>query len=91
MIRWIRFKHGIAARERHIVGELSVQQVAQKFQVSPGVVYYWIDRGIIRARQDKPNQPYWITLSPEQEIELNRWVQNSIRIKTQKSDIPNVY
>jgi hypothetical protein len=89
MVRWIRHKHGIAAPARHIAGELSVQQVAQKFKVSLGVVYYWIDRGIIRARQDKTNQPYWITLTQEKEIELDRWVKNSSRIKTNNSNIPN--
>ena len=61
--------------------------IARKFNVSQGVVYYWIDRGIIVARQDKPNQPYWITLAPEQENELNQWVQNSTRIKS--PNIPN--
>lgn len=89
MVRWIRHKHGIAAPARHIAGELSVQQVAQKFKVNLGVVYYWIDRGIIRARQDKPNQPYWITLTQEKEIELDHWVKNSTRIKTNNSNIPN--
>jgi DNA invertase Pin-like site-specific DNA recombinase len=87
MVSWIRHKYDIAAPEKRRAGESSVPQIARKFNVSQGVVYYWIDRGIIAARQDKPNQPYWITLAPEQESELNQWVQNSTRIKS--PNIPN--
>jgi hypothetical protein len=48
--------------------------------VSRGVVYYWIDRDILSARQQKSGRPYWITLSQDKEDELSRWVQESKRI-----------
>jgi hypothetical protein len=91
MIAWIRYKHSIPAPVRQRPGELTVPQVARKFHVSHGVVYYWIERGIISARQDGFNQPYWIALTQECEIELNRWVQNSSRIGRVNADIPNVH
>ena len=46
MIQWIRYRYQIpkpaCATEPE---ELTVQQVAERFGVSPNVVYYWIDRG----------------------------------------------
>ncbi len=91
MIAWIRYKHGIPAPVRQRPEELTVPQVAQKFRVSHHVVYYWIDRGIIPARQDRFNQPYWITLTQDQESELHRRVQNSNRIRSINPTIPNVH
>jgi hypothetical protein len=44
------------------------------------VVYYWIDRGHVQARQLKPGTPYWISLNTEQEQMLADWVRNSSRI-----------
>lgn len=91
MIAWIRYKHGIPAPVRQRPEELTVPQVAQKFRVSHHVVHYWIDRGIIPARQDRFNQPYWITLTQAQESELHRRVQNSNRIRRINPTIPNVH
>jgi DNA-binding transcriptional MerR regulator len=87
MIAWIRHQHGIPAPIRRRAQELTVQQVAQQFGVSHHVVYYWIDRGIIPARQERPNQPYWITLTPEQESELTDWIKNSHRIGKPQNNI----
>jgi DNA invertase Pin-like site-specific DNA recombinase len=89
MIAWIRYKHSILAPVRQRPGELTVPQVAQKFRVSHHVVYYWIERGIIPARQDQFNKPYWIALTQELEIELHRWVQNSNRIRRTNAGIAN--
>jgi DNA invertase Pin-like site-specific DNA recombinase len=91
MIAWIRYKHGVPAPNRRRPEELTVQQVAKRFSVSHHVVYYWIDRGIIQARQERRNQPYWITLTQEQEIRLDRWAQNSKRIGTTPTSIPNAH
>ena len=91
MIAWIRHKHGIRARSRRRPEELTVQQVAQQFRVSHHVVYYWIDRQVIQARQEGPNQPYWITLTPEQESELTNWIKNSHRIGKPQNHIPNAH
>jgi DNA invertase Pin-like site-specific DNA recombinase len=81
MICWIRYKYRIPAPVKRRPGELTVKQVAEQFGVSHHVVYYWIDRRMLSTRQVGPNHPYWITFSPEQELELTRWVRESSRIK----------
>ena len=56
------------------------QQVAEKFAVSSGVVYYWIERGVLEARRLNRGSPYWITLEAEKEAQLQDWVSDSSRI-----------
>jgi hypothetical protein len=81
MIRWIRYKHQISAPELKRPEDFTVKQVAEKFGVSCGVVYYWIDRNVIEARRRNNGAPYWITLIAENEEKLNAWVKNSSRIQ----------
>jgi hypothetical protein len=50
MIKWIRYRYQIPKARLVQPEELTVQQVAQRFGVSPNVVYYWIERGVIQAR-----------------------------------------
>ncbi len=57
-----------------------MEQVAAKFGVRKNVVYYWIEREVLPARQLATNRPYWITLSEHKEHELRGWVQESKRI-----------
>jgi len=80
-VQWIRYRYGIAAVELKRPEELTVAQVAKRFGVSPGVVYYWIDKKVITARQIKPNTPYWITVDKTKERELRAWVRNSSHMK----------
>lgn len=79
-IKWIRYKHHIPAPTLKYPDELTVAEVAEKFQVSHYVVYYWIERGVIQARQLKRGAPYWITLTPEMEQKLFEWITQSSRI-----------
>jgi DNA invertase Pin-like site-specific DNA recombinase len=80
MIRWIRFRHHIPPAALRRPGELTVAQVAKHFAVSPGVVYYWIERGHLQARKINAGAPYWITLNGGDEQMLRDWVRNSNRI-----------
>lgn len=80
MIAWIRYRHRIPAPQLKRPEEQTVQQVAERFTVSPGVVYYWIERGVIEARRMNRGSPYWITLDAEKEAELEDWVCHSSRI-----------
>ena len=64
MIKWLRYKHKIPAYPQRQPGELTVRQVAEKFDVSTNVVYYWISRGIITPRRVHSNSPYWIRINP---------------------------
>jgi len=82
IIRWIRWRYQIPPATLKSSHEFTVQQVAQQFGVSAGVVYYWIGHGIITtARQLNDGMPYWITLKPADEQRLHDWVQNSTRIR----------
>ena len=80
MVKWIRYRHEIAAPSLKRPEELTVAEIAQRFRVSSGVVHYWIQRGHLPARSLGPGTPYWITLGPEKEAELQAWVTNSTRI-----------
>jgi hypothetical protein len=66
--------------------ELTVKEVSQKFNVSQGVVYYWIERGYITARRLKPGLPYWITLKTNEEQDLQRRVVESYKLNDRKAE-----
>jgi DNA invertase Pin-like site-specific DNA recombinase len=80
IIQWIRWRYQIPPATLKKPEELTVQQVAQQFGVSTGVVYYWIEHGIIMARRLNDGMPYWITLNPDDKQKLHDWVRNSNRI-----------
>jgi DNA invertase Pin-like site-specific DNA recombinase len=82
IIRWIRWRYQIPAPALKKPEELTVQQVAERFGVGEGVVYYWIEHSVIRARRLNGGMPYWITLNAEDEKTLRDWVHNSSRIHT---------
>ena len=84
IVSWIRYKHQIPSPQRRRSGELTVKEVAGKLGVSPYVVYYWINRGIIEGRRRKKGTPYWITLDDQKEAELRERIRNSVRIQKQR-------
>ena len=84
MIQWIRYRHRIPAPQLKRADELTVRQLADKFSVSPHVVYYWIDRNVVQARRLNHGSPCWITLDPAKEHEYRDWVRNSSRIQKQR-------
>ena len=88
MIKWIRYRYQIPKATLIRPEELTVQQVAERFRVSPHVVYYWIDRGVIQTRRLNAGAPYWITLNEIDEQKLRDWVRNSSRIQNGKAS-PN--
>jgi hypothetical protein len=84
MVGWIRHKYKIAGPQRR-PEELTVRQLADKFEVSPGVVYYWIERKVIQARRLNRGSPYWVTLDAETEDTLRDWISNSTRIQRHRN------
>lgn len=80
-IKWIRYRYRIPAVEGKQPGEMTVAQLAERLGVSQEVVYYWINRKVISARQIKPNTPYWIMIDKVKERELRAWVRNSTHMK----------
>ncbi|MDP9179427.1 MAG: recombinase family protein [Gemmatimonadota bacterium] len=87
-VKWIRGRHDIPAPSLKNPDELTVGEVAGRFAVRPGVVYYWIERGHLPARRLGHGTPYWINLGAEKEAELRAWVTNSNRIKQTQTQNP---
>jgi len=81
IVQWIRCRYQIPRAMLVRPEEVTVPQVAERFRVSPNVVYYWIERGIIQARRLNSGSPYWITLNETDEQKLRDWVRNSCRIQ----------
>ncbi len=88
IVKWIRYRYQIPLARLVRPEELTVQQVAEHFRVSPNVVYYWIERGVIEARRLNAGTPYWITLDETDEQKLRDWVRNSCRIQMASSTRP---
>jgi hypothetical protein len=80
MVNWIRYRYDIPTPSLKRTEEVTIKQVADRFGVRPGVVYYWIAHGHLPARRLEPGKPYWITLGAEKEAELRAWVANSNRL-----------
>ena len=78
-IKWLRYKHRIAAPQPP-EGTLNVRQVRQRYGVSLSVVHYWINRGIVPALQRKANAPYAIAINDELDQRLQQWVANSAHL-----------
>jgi hypothetical protein len=81
IIKWIRYKHKIPRCQQKKPGELTVKQVAKKFNISSNVVYYWMSRGIIKGRRINSGASYWIAISPQKERELIKRIQQSSKIQ----------
>jgi len=77
MIQWLRWNRRIPGFEAQSNG-LTVAQIARQFGVSPNVVYYWIERGIVAVHPHSAGASYRIMdLTPEKESELRHWVDHS--------------
>ena len=76
MVKWIRYQHRIPACPTHRPGELTVKQVAQRYDVSTHIVYYWIETGILEAQKSEAGT-YRIVISESKDQELTAWAQVS--------------
>jgi DNA invertase Pin-like site-specific DNA recombinase len=86
MIKWIRYRYGIAPTCLMRPDELTVQQLAERLRVSTHVVYYWIDRRVVEARKLDGRGAWWITLDASKEHKLQDWVRTSGHLKPQHSN-----
>lgn len=84
-VNWICYKHAIAGPRLMQEDELTVKQVAAKFNVSNHVVYYWIERNIVRSRQLDGSHAWWITMDAATETKLSAWCAESTRITKTRS------
>ncbi|CAN7691516.1 hypothetical protein LJR296_005451 [Cupriavidus necator] len=87
MVKWIRYRYQIASVSLKRGDELTVQQLARRLAVSAHVVYYWIKRQVVQARQLDGRGPWWITLDPAKEQQLRDWVRTSGHLQPQHSNI----
>lgn len=76
IVKWIRYKFKIPAPIVKGPQEYSLKEVAQQFGVTHHVVYYWIERGYVKARKINNASAWLITLTPEKEKELYMKVNN---------------
>jgi len=79
MVGWIRRKHGIPSIQQP-PGEFTVGQVMEKFGVSRHMVYYWIERGVVRTHRIRKKSPHWINIDPQKEQELLDWIKRSSKM-----------
>jgi hypothetical protein len=86
MIKWIRYRYGLASPSLKRPDELTVQQLAHRLTVSAHVVYYWIERQVVQARKLDGRGPWWITLNPTKEQQLRDWVRTSGHLQPQHSN-----
>jgi DNA invertase Pin-like site-specific DNA recombinase len=87
IVQWIRCRYRIPPPALKKPEELTVHQVAKHFEVSEYVVYYWIQRSLLKARKHNAGSPYWITLNERDEPKLREWVRNSSRIHAASSTL----
>ena len=87
-VQWIRCRHGIPGPAALSPGEYTVKAAAEHFNVSPNVIYYWIERGELKASKQAPGWPWRIRLEAETEARLRAWVQTSSRLN-QPAQVPN--
>ena len=85
-IKWIRWKYRIPSPTLKRPEEMTVQQLAARLGVLPGVVYYWAERGMIASRRLNGGSPVWITIDEIKLQELRDRVSRSIKMRKQ----PNV-
>jgi DNA invertase Pin-like site-specific DNA recombinase len=86
IIRHIRSTYSIPAPILKRSDELTVKEIADRFDVSPGVVYYWIERGYLKARRIKMGLPYWITLKAEDEENLRQRILISYKLHGKENE-----
>ncbi len=78
-IKWIRYLHKIPGFFKQKKG-MSVKEVAELLDISTGVVYYWINKGILPAEKLNPGWPWEIHLDKEKEFELRERVKSSYHL-----------
>ena len=79
-VQWIRWRHKISypasyARD----GELTVTEIAQRFGISDGTVYAWIETGKLAVRRGPANRLY-IPYGPDVEQHCRQLVANSFHL-----------
>ncbi|HBY05230.1 MAG TPA: hypothetical protein DEH07_12145 [Desulfotomaculum sp.] len=76
-VSWLRYRYRIQGPG----GDgFTVKEVANRYDISTHVVYYWLYNGIIKGTKLAPGWPWNIILNDEIEKTLSEWVENSKHI-----------
>lgn len=86
MIKWLRYRYQVPSISLKRPEEITVRQLADRFAVSAHVVYYWIERSVVEARQLDGHGPWWITLNAAKERELRDRVRHSGHLQPHHSN-----
>lgn len=81
-IEWVRFKYRISSPKlfQKRSDEFTVAEMAQKFNVSCHVIYYWIEHNFVTKRKLHPGWPWWISCTPEKEQDLKKRIAESKKL-----------
>jgi DNA invertase Pin-like site-specific DNA recombinase len=82
-IKWIRWKYQIPAPALKKPQEITVQELTRRLGVTPGIVYYWAERGVIETRRLKAGSPLWITVNDAKMQELRERAGRSRKMQKQ--------
>ena len=74
-IQWIRYKHQIPGLYQNSRSGFSVNETADLLGITPGKVYYYIDKGIIPAIKQRPGWPWEISVDDAKIVELRNLLQ----------------
>ena len=82
-MQWIRWRHKIPYAASYARDdEFTVTQIAERFGISDGTVYAWIETGKLAARRGPANRLY-IPFPPHVEQQCRRLVASSVHLPTE--------
>ena len=84
-INWIRCRYRIPGPKG---GDgYTVKETAAYFGVSTHVIYYWLNRGLLKGSKLAPGWPWNISFDEETEKKLWEWVEQSWRIAKARKEV----
>jgi len=86
IVKGIRCKYKIPAPILKGLQEYTLKEISDKFGVTHHVVYYWIERGYVKARKINNRPPWFIKLDSEKEKELHVRAKNFASAKKVKTE-----
>lgn len=82
-VQWIRWRHKIPYAASYARDdEFTVTQIAERFGISDGTVYAWIETGKLAARRGPANRLY-IPFPPHVEQQCRKLVASSVHLPTE--------
>jgi len=86
-VKWVRYIQRVPSPSGFEPGEMSVDQVASRLNISTDVVYYWIERGHLPARRAVSGR-LCVSLTPEVEATCRQRIVDSHHLNTGFRRVP---